>query len=392
MWINRKSEDVLRRMFKQFSAVLVTGPRQSGKTALLKTLFPDASYVTLDDRSAADAALTTPDAFLSRYKEPMILDEVQYAATLFRSLKIKIDQKRDPGRFLLTGSQLFALMQGASESLAGRCGILTLSSLSWLERKESPKPIKMEDFIFLGGFPELHLGNMEREFWYSSYVSTYLERDVRNMLNVGDLGDFNRLLRAAALRTSQVLSYSDFARDCGISPATAKKWISILVASGQIFLLESYHSNRGKRLVKSPKIVFADTGLACYLMGFKSKEDAFSSPLAGALWETFVTNQVIRHYAFQGKKPPLWYWRTPYGQEVDLIIEEGGGKITAIECKLSEHPDFNDCRGLRALELFYGKESILSSYIACRTSVPYKLARNISVVDGSQWDGILTLS
>ncbi|MBI2119831.1 MAG: ATP-binding protein [Elusimicrobia bacterium] len=389
MWITRKSESTLQRLFHQFTAVLVIGPRQSGKTALLQTLYPHASYVTLDDRSVAAAANTTPEAFLSSFKEPVILDEVQYAPTLFRTLKVKIDQRRQPGRYLLTGSQIFPMMQGVSESLAGRCGILNLSSLSWSERIQSLRHGKLEDFLFLGGFPELHAGKIEREFWYSAYVATYLERDVRNILNVGDLGDFNRLLRAAALRTSQVLSYSDLARDVGISPATAKKWLSVLVASGQIFLIESYHRNRGKRLVKSPKLVFADTGLACYLMGFKSRNDVFSSPLAGALWESFVTNQVIRHYAFQGKKPPLWYWRTPYGQEVDLIIEEGGGKLTAIECKLSEHPGAKDCAGLHALESFYGKDVIVKSYIACRTPIQFKVTPEIFAVDGSQWDGLL---
>ncbi len=386
MWINRKSEATLQKMFGQFSAILVTGPRQSGKTSLLKTLYPAASYVTLDDRSAAAAANTTPAAFLSSFKEPVIFDEAQYAPELFRALKVKIDQHRNPSRFLLTGSQVFAMMQGVSESLAGRCGILTLSSLSWTERKNSPNAGNVEDFLFLGGFPELHSGKVEREFWYASYVTTYLERDVRNILNVGDLGDFNRFLRAAALRTSQILSYSDLARDVGISPATAKKWLSVLVSSGQIFLIESYHRNRGKRLVKSPKLVFADTGLACYLMGFKSKQDLFSSPLAGAVWESFVTNQILRYYTTQGKRAPLWYWRTPYGQEVDLIIEEGGGMLTAIECKLSEHPTVKDCMGLRALESFYGKNSIVNSYIACRTSMKYKIQPNILAVDGSDWE------
>lgn len=390
MWIKRKSEPTLRKMFDQFPAVLLTGPRQSGKTSLLKTLYPESSYVTLDDRSVAAAANTTPEAFLSGFKEPVILDDVQYAPDLFRALKVRIDQHKKPGRFLLTGSQVFAMMQGVSESLAGRCGILTLSSLSWLERKSSPNIGSVEDFLFLGGFPELHAGKVEREFWYAAYVATYLERDVRNILNVGDLGDFNRFLRAAALRTSQVLSYSDMARDVGISPATAKKWLSVLVSSGQIFLIESYHRNRGKRLVKSPKLVFADTGLACYLMGFKSKQDILSSPLAGALWETFVTNQIIRHYASQGKRSPLWYWRTPYGQEVDLIIEEGGGKLTAIECKLSEHPTTKDCAGLRALEAFYGKNSIVGSYIACRTPMKYRLEPKILAVDGSEWDEVLS--
>ena len=390
MWIKRKSEETLQKMFRQFASVLVTGPRQSGKTALLKTLYPDASYVSLDDRSIAAAANTTPEAFLGDLKEPIILDEVQYAPTLFRTLKARIDHDRRPGRFLLTGSQVFAMMQGVSESLAGRCAILTLSSLSWSERRKSPKAASVEDFLFLGGFPELHAGQVDRDFWYASYVATCLERDVRNILNVGNLGDFDRFLRAAALRTSQVLSYSDLARDVGISPVTARKWLSVLAASGQIFLIESYHRNRGKRLVKSPKLVFADTGLACHLMGFKSRQDALSSPLAGALWETFVTNQVIRHYSFQGKKPPLWYWRTPYGQEVDLIIEEGGGKLTAIECKLSEHPGAKDCAGIRALEAFYGKEMILHSFIACRTPVTFKLSPGIFAVDGSRWEGIFS--
>lgn len=373
-------------MFGQFPAVLVTGPRQSGKTALLRTLFPKAAYVSLDTPAIADSAQNSAEEFLGDLQEPVILDEIQYAPGLFRALKTMIDRRRRPGRFLLTGSQNFLLMQGVSESLAGRCGILNLHTLSWDEYSDAFGRRDVRQFIFAGGFPELHAGaKIERDFWYPAYVATYLERDVRNVLRVQDLGDFNRFLRAAALRTAQILSYSDLARDVGITPNTAKKWMSVLVASGHIFLLEAYHRNLGKRLVKSPKLVFIDTGLLVYLMGFNSMKDALSSPLAGAIWETHVTGQLVRHYAFSGQRPPLWYWRTPYGHEVDIVIEEGGGRMTPVECKLSEHPTNRDCAGIRAIESFYGESEIVKSLVACRTPVSYRIEGKIRAVNGSSW-------
>jgi len=195
--------------------------------------------------------------------------------------------------------------------------------------------------------------SLDPHFWHAAYLSTYLERDVRNILNVGNLRDFDRFLRAAAIRTGQMLSYSELARDVGIAANTAKHWISVLQASGQSLLLEPYHRNLGKRRVKSPKIYLCDTGLAAFLMGFDRWETVARSPLAEALWETYVVMEVYKHFAASGRAAPLWYWRTAHGAEVDLLIEQGG-RFVAVEARLSENPGSSDRKGFNALENFYG--------------------------------------
>ena len=313
----------------------------------------------------------------------MIIDEVQYAPALFRYLKVAIDadgSDRKPGRFILSGSQNFALMQGVSESLAGRCGVIQMLPLSAAELMDTTAFFDEKNFLIKGGWPELHArSNLDSQFWYAAYLSTYLERDVRNILNVGNLRDFGRFLRATAIRTGQMLSYSELARDVGIAPNTAKQWISVLQASGQIFLLEPYFRNLGKRLVKSPKVYVSDTGLAAFLMGFESWEAVARSPIAGAIWGTFVVMEVVKYFAGNGRSAPLWYWRTAHGVEVDLLIEQGG-RFVAIEAKLAETPDNSDQKGLLALENFYGHGSILSGWIACRTSQAYPMSACITAV------------
>ncbi|MBF0395166.1 MAG: ATP-binding protein [Desulfobacterales bacterium] len=233
MWIDRHSEILLKRMAAQFPAVLVTGARQSGKTSILRHLYPHASFLSLDLPTNAEAAVTAPDQLLDQYKEPIIIDEIQYAPSLLRHIKYRIDKDRNPGRFLLTGSQVFPLMQGVSESLAGRCGVLNLHTLSITELLDSGIPIEKTSYIFLGGYPDLHVGT-EYDLWFPAYVATYLERDVRNILRVVDLKDFNRFIRACALRSGNVLNYSDLARDTGIAPNTARKWLSLLQTSDVI--------------------------------------------------------------------------------------------------------------------------------------------------------------
>lgn len=222
MWINRHYENLLRRMADQFPAVLVTGARQAGKTSILRRMYPNASYLSLDLPANAEAAETAPAQLLDQYPEPLIIDEIQYAPSLLRHLKNRLDTDRSPGRYFLTGSQVFPLMQGVSESLAGRCAVLNLHTLSRSELLDTGQQISETSYIFLGGYPELHV-RAEADLWFPAYVATYLERDVRNILRVVDLQDFNRFLRACALRSSQVLNYSDLARDTGIAPNTARE-------------------------------------------------------------------------------------------------------------------------------------------------------------------------
>ncbi len=392
MWINRKYESTFRKLYEQFPIVIVTGARQVGKTSLVRKIFPDYAYVSLDLPGKAEQAENNPSDFLKSYTEPLIIDEVQYAPAIFRYLKNVVDQDKRAGRFVLTGSQNFMLMQNVSESLAGRCGILNMYNLSYREVIE--KINNMDDLRYLvsGGFPELYTRpEIETHFWYASYLSTYLERDVRNILNIGSLRDFERFIRAVAMRTSNILSYSELARDVGISPNTAKSWISVLEASGQVFLLEPYYRNLGKRLIKSPKIYMCDTGLAAFLMGFESISEIFNHPAFGALWETHVVMQVIKYFISQGKRLPVWFWQTVHGAEVDLLIEKAG-HFNAIEIKASERPDKKSLKGINALKKFYGDNSILKAYIACRTRAPYPLAEDVQAVPGSQIDTYLLTS
>jgi uncharacterized protein len=383
MWITRQSEKLIKRMTAQFPAVLVTGARQAGKTSILRHMYASASYLSLDLPANAEAALTAPEQLLDRYAGTVIIDEIQYAPSLLRYLKHRIDADRSPGKYLLTGSQVFSLMQGVSESLTGRCGIINLHTLSMSELIEAGLAMEDKSYIFLGGYPELHVG-AEADLWFPSYVATYLERDVRNILRVVDLQDFNRFIRACALRTSKVLNYSDLARDTGIAPNTARKWLSLLQSSAVVTLIEPYFGNRTKRLIKSPKMVFLDTGLAAFLAGFRSEQDLFSSSLAGAFWESYVFGQVIRHTAFAGVPATISYWRTANGAEVDLVIERAGGMVSAVECKYKEHPDTSDSAGLRAMAEAE-KGHIKERYVVCRTKVSYKLSDGTWVMNPSEF-------
>lgn len=389
MWITRKYEKTLKTLSEQFPAVVVTGSRQVGKTSLVQKVFPDHTYVTLDIPAIAAQAENHPEAFIEGHPEPLIIDEVQYAPSIFRYLKVAIDKDKRPGRFILTGSQHFLLMQGVSESMAGRCGVINMLNLSSSEIQEGVGAYSENDYLIRGGYPELYAKpEIDFHFWCSSYLATYLERDVRNILNVGSLRDFDRFLRAVAIRTSQILSYSDLARDVGISPNTAKKWISVLHASGQIVLLEPYYRNLGKRLVKSPKLYMCDTGLALFLMGFETFESVINHPIVGAIWETHVLMQVIKHFQALGKNRPLWFWRTIHGAEVDLLIEQGGRFVT-VESKFSENPDIKALKGINALEKFYGEESVTGGLIASRTSNPYPLSKKVQAISGSHIDQYL---
>jgi hypothetical protein len=385
MWITRKYEDTLKALFSQFPAVAVTGARQAGKTGLVRHVFPELGYVSLDFPAVAAQAEQNPDGFFREHGLPLIIDEVQYAPSLFRYLKAMIDADRKPGRLLITGSQIFPLMEGISESLAGRCGVLTVMNLAAAELRSFQGEGIFDEaaFLFKGGYPELHARpELDPHFWYGAYLMTYLERDVRNILNVGSLRDFDRFLRAVAARTAQILSYSDLARDVGITPNTAKKWISVLQASGQVFLLEPYFRNIGKRLVKSPKLYLCDTGLAAFLMGFESWQAVERHTAVGALWETHVVMEVVKAFAARGRSIPLWFWRTARGEEVDLIIERDG-RFTAIECKYAEVVDESGMKGLRAFAGDYGRESLQAGYIASRTIRPYPLTDGITAIPGS---------
>ena len=380
MWIERKIESLILQAFEQFPALLLTGLRQVGKTSLLKKMFPNASYITLDLPANQLAAATNTLDFITRFTTPLIIDEIQYVPQLFQGLKIAIDKNRKNGQYILAGSQNFSLMQGVSESLEGRCAILQLYPLSFFEVSKDIN-ISQNEFVFLGGFPELYTSPKNYNLWYSSYVATYLERDVRNVLKVTDLREFNLFLRACALRISNLLSYTDLARDIGVSVNTAKKWLSILTTLGAVYLVEPYYANRGKRIIKSPKIYFTDTGLASFLCGFEHAQQLQNSSMAGHFFENYIANEIMKHYSFFGKRQNLYYWRDIYGKEVDFIVEHASGKIIAIECKLTENPTIKDCKNIFALIDYYGTNTVTKSYIVCNTPTPYYIDKGIMAIN-----------
>jgi len=374
MWIERDLSDVLRRGFTQFPVVALTGSRQAGKTSLARRIFPKADYVSFDVPQAAEKARLDPEGFFADRKEPLIMDEIQYVPEVLRHLKAMIDVDRRPGRFLLTGSQDFALMQGVSESLAGRCAVLSLPTLSLAEVFPNATIADTDAFCWRSGFPRLWQDpQQERDLWMGSYLATYLERDVRNILNVGSLRDFDRFLRVAALRAGQLLSLSDLARDVGIAPNTARSWISALQASQQVFLLEPYHHSAGKRLVKTPKLYFAETGLLVYLLGFINWESVVQNPFWGSIWENLVISEIRKSLMNSGKRSPLWFWRTSQGDEVDLLIDVGAERFLAVECKVGSRVDKRQMKGMRSLVDNYGANAVQKAAFACRTSASYPL-------------------
>ncbi len=336
-----------------FPAVIVSGARQSGKTFLVQKTFPRHHYISLDLPSVAEQAERSSPAFMREHPRPVVIDEVQYAPGLFRQLKAEIDRDRHAmGQFILTGSQQFVLMKGVSESLAGRCGIVELENLSRGEiGAVQPLADTGEALVSLmtrGLFPELwRVPDLPRRDFYSSYLATYLERDVRQVLNVTSLRDFERFIRVLAARSANMLNKSDVARDVGVSVKAVGDWLSVLQASGQIVLLEPWFESFGKRIVKTPKIYFRDTGLLCFLLNVDDTTLA-ASPHAGAVWETFVFSE-MRKLAQQGQRQVnFWYYRDQREREIDFVVETGG-RLSLLECKWREQLTINDARHLVAV-------------------------------------------
>jgi len=357
-YIKRSLEPVLRKAASEFPSVVLTGPRQSGKTTLLQHLFGRRyRYVSLEAPDVRTSAEGDPRSFLEMYPPPVIFDEVQYAPDLLPYIKEKIDADRHKsGQFLLTGSQNLLLMEKVTESLAGRAAMLRLLPLSRREaegrprislpweskRRLSPeKHLAYRDLwkVFLrGGYPELaaHPGR-DINLWHGSYIQTYLERDVRTLRQVGDLSQFQNFLRTLAARSAQLLNLTDVARDLGVAVNTTKAWLSVLEASYQVIVLRPYFANVGKRLVKRPKVYFTDVGTLCYLAGLKDPEHAASGPMGGAIMETAVLSEIVKTLTHRGIDPQVYFWRTTAGTEVDFVVETGGN-LVPIEVKLSATP------------------------------------------------------
>jgi predicted AAA+ superfamily ATPase len=374
MWIPRAVEARLERAAKTRPVLVLTGARQTGKTSTLLRLFPNHSFVSLDLPTEAEQAEKEPRSFLQRHPPPVIIDEMQYAPGLFRHLKAEVDGHRSQnGQFLLTGSQKFTLMKNVSDSLAGRADIVELETLSFAEIRAALPQTRVESAIVRGGFPELY-ANLEIDAvaFYNSYLATYLERDVRALANVGSLRDFERFLRACALRSANLLNKADLARDVGISPSTANQWLSMLEASGQAVLLEPWFSNRTKSIVKSPKLYLADTGLLCALLNIRSEEGLRQSPAAGAVWETFVFAQLRARERRAGRAGNLFFWRDRT-REVDFVVESGG-RLELFEAKWTELPDAGDAVNLKFVHDIVGKSKVTGGAVVARPSNGFPLS------------------
>ncbi len=363
-YIKRHLEDIVISLSKSYSAILVTGPRQSGKTTMLRTLAEKENigreYVTLDDLSVRETAKNDPAMFLQLHKPPVLIDEVQYAPELFTYIKIHIDKHHNPGDFWMTGSQIFRLMQGVQESLAGRVALLHMSPLSareiegrdalpfstdidtLLAESKKLKPLTVPEVyerLWKGCMPGIVSGLFpDRAIYYSSYISTYIERDVRELSGKIDALKFNRFVTSMAARTAQTLNFSAVAEDADVDVQTAKAWTNILETLGIIFLLHPYSNNVLKRTVKTPKVYFYDTGLVCYLTKWSSPETAENGAMNGALLENYTVSEIMKSYQSAGREPYLYYYRDRDAKEIDVIIE-GDGKLFPLEIKKTAMPD-----------------------------------------------------
>ena len=348
-YIHRVLEKPIRKYLSSFPAVAITGPRQSGKSTILKQIFGmNYKYVTFDDPLVIERLKSDPKDFISEYSNKIIFDEVQRAPELFHYLKMEIDKDRgNYGKFILTGSSQFSFIKNITETLAGRIGMLALLPF---QRAEVPKKLQNKQ-ILLGSYPELVGRNYKnaRE-WYAAYLRNYLERDVRSLANIGNIRDFQRLISLLATRTAQELNMSQLSRIIGVSVKTIQNWISILEASYIIFLLQPYHNNLGKRIVKRPKLYFYDTGLVCYLTGIRTAEVLKKGPLQGEIFETYVISEITKTIMHRDEDIALYYFRDNLGLEADLIIENRTkNNICFVEIKNSRTMRTRMAQSLKAL-------------------------------------------
>ena len=374
-YIERHMEKLIIELSKSYSAILLTGPRQAGKTTLLQQLAEKENiqrkYVSLDDFSNREIAKNDPALFLQLHKPPILIDEVQYAPELFSYIKIHIDEHHNPGDFWLTGSQIYRLMRGVQESLAGRVALLHLSPLSQREITGNPcipfsidfntllterdriKPISAPELysrLWNGSMPGLISGQYpDRNIFYSSYISSYIERDVRDISGTINALKFNRFVTAAAARCSQLLNYNALAEDAEIDIPTAKNWMNILETLGIIFLLHPYSNNVLKRTIKTPKLYFYDTGLVCYLTKWSSPETTAIGAMNGALLENFAISEIMKSYQNAGQEPYLYFYRDRDAKEIDAILERDG-KLCPLEIKKTSSPDTRLTRVFRVID------------------------------------------
>ena len=334
--IERDLAPRLARAARQWPSITLTGPRQSGKTTLCRSLFPQHPYETLEAPDVRAFAVEDPRAFLARFPEGAVLDEIQRAPDLLSYLQGVIDADPAPGRWILTGSQNLALLETVSQSLAGRTAVYNLLPLTRGETVRFPRyPETLDEVLFAGSYPRIFDAGIDPGDWFRSYVAAYIERDVRTVANVGDLAAFQRFTALCAGRTAQLLNYSALAGDCGVSQPTAKAWLGILETGFLVFRLPAFHANIRKRLVKMPKLHFHDTGLVCWLLGIRSPDQLRSHPLRGAVFETWVVSEIAKQRVHRGEPGGLFFYRDRSGAEADLILQGPAGPAV-VEAKAGE--------------------------------------------------------
>lgn len=401
MYIARHIEKTIEKSFVAFPAVLITGPRQVGKSTLLINRFKNIPNVTLDNPLQLLSLRQDPVEFFKLHGSPLIIDEVQRAPECFSVLKYMIDSNRRTGMYILTGSQKYALMKGVSESLAGRIGIIDMLGLSdreiyedpfdrpflptsdyLLERrpKTTPSIQNLWERIHRGSMPELYSNeNMDWEQYYAAYVDTYIERDVKQLGSVGDTLAFTQFMTALASRTGELLNAASLARDVGVDSKTVKRWLSILQASNIIYLLQPFSLNINKRIIKTPKVYFTDTGLVCYLCRWLTPETLANGAMAGSIYETFIVSEILKSYYNAGKEPDLYFFRNTDGQEVDLLFYRDG-KLYPIEIKKTSSPNVKDAKHFGTLSTFFPSLEVSEGGIICNAEDLLPLGQNLKII------------
>ncbi len=398
MYIHRTIEKTICETSKHFKVLLITGARQVGKSTVLKKCDPDRTYVTLDNPIIRELAITDPEMFFQRFTPPILIDEIQYAPNLLQYIKIAVDNSEENGNYWLTGSQQFNMMKNVSESLAGRVGILNLMGFSLSEINEhiTYSPFlptnefissarkssagynlkQIYEIIWRGAYPAINTDKaISWDIFYSSYLQTYLERDIKDMTSVSSELSFLQFIKIVAARTGQMLNYADIASAAGISQPTAKAWLSLLISSGIVYLLEPYYSNINKRIIKTPKIYFTDTGLCSYLTGWNNPEVLENGAMSGAFFETFVVNEIIKSYKHNGLNPHIYYYRDKDKAEIDIIIE-ANGKLYPIEIKKTGSPDKSMVKSFKIIpEKMRGEGCVI-----CLAQEDLPLCTNVNII------------
>jgi hypothetical protein len=356
--IPRSAHAALQVLARGFPIVAMTGPRQSGKTTLARSAFPDKAYVSLEDLDIRAYAEEDPRGFLARYPQGAVIDEVQRCPALFSYLQTRVDERQRMGEFVLTGSQQFGLLSNISQSLAGRVGLVQLLPLSVEELQGAQLPLTgLDDLLWRGLYPALFDRPLVPTQWYANYLTTYVERDVRQVIELRNLSAFQRFLAMCAARCGQLLNMNSMANDCGVTHKTISAWLSVLQAGYIVHLLQPHHQNFGKRLVKTPKLYFYDTGLAAYLLGIADAKHLSIHSARGALFENFVINEHLKRAFNQGLPPRLYFWRNNTGEEIDLLIERGA-RLQPIEIRSGQtfHTGFLD--GLNKWARYAGDSAV----------------------------------